>query len=358
MKRDLLSFSDLTRSDADRLFDVAARLKADQRAGRPHQELSQRTLALIFHKPSLRTRLSFEVAMTQLGGASIFITEREIGMGTRESIADVARVLSGYVDGIMIRTFDHDLAVGLARHAAIPVINGLTDWLHPCQILADLFTAREHGLNLDRMTLAYIGDGNNVANSWAEAAMLYGLEVRIACPEGYEPDPKLVARVSQSGRGRVRVLRSPTEAAEGAHVLYTDVWASMGQELEREKRLPIFRDYQVNDDLLARAAPRAVVMHCLPAHRGEEITEEVIEGPRSIVFAEAENRMHLQKAILFEYVGGALAARGASRVSPTVRRKSASDRPSAVRKAAARKGSTAQAARKGGGRAGSRRAGR
>jgi len=304
MKRDLLSYADLTRADADRLFAVAARLKADLRAGRHHRELDQRSLALIFHKPSLRTRLSFEVAMTQLGGSSIFITEREIGMGQRESVADVARVLSGYVDGIMIRTFAHDLAMDLARHATVPVINGLTDWLHPCQILADLFTLKEHRVDLDRAVVAYIGDGNNVTNSWIEAALLFGLEVRIACPEGYDPDPQLVAKVSASGPGRVRIVRSPGEAAKGADVLYTDVWASMGQEAEREKRLPIFRGFQINRALLREAKPGATVMHCLPAHRGEEITEDVLEGPQSIVFPQAENRMHLQKAILFDLMAG------------------------------------------------------
>ncbi len=315
MKRDLLSFDDLTRSDADRLFATAARLKADLRAGRGHQELARKTLALIFHKPSLRTRLSFEVAMTQLGGSSIFITDREVGIGSRESVADVGRVLSGYVDGIMIRTFSHDLAIGLARHASVPVINGLTDWLHPCQILADLFTMKERGIDLDRAVLTYIGDGNNVANSWIEAARLYRLEVRIACPEGYEPDPKLVANVSASGPGRVKILRSPGEAAEGADALYTDVWASMGQEAEREKRLPVFRPYQINGSVLRNAKPGALVMHCLPAHRGEEITDEVIEGPQSVVFPQAENRMHLQKAVLYHLLmakarGGAAKVRG------------------------------------------------
>jgi len=300
MKRDLLSFADLTRTDADRLFATAARLKADLRSGRRHRELDQKTLALIFHKPSLRTRLSFEVAMTQLGGASVFITDREIGIGSREPIQDVARVLSGYVDGIMIRTFDHQLAVGLARHATVPVINGLTDWLHPCQILADLFTMIERGLDLDRAVVAYIGDGNNVANSWIEAASIFGLTVRIACPEGYDPDANLVAQVGSSGRGRVEIHRSAAVAAEGADVLYTDVWASMGQEAEREKRLPIFRPYQIHAGMLARAKPRAIVLHCLPAHRGEEITEEMIEGPHSAVFDQAENRLHFQKAILFD----------------------------------------------------------
>jgi len=309
MNPDLLSFADLTRADADRLFSVASRLKADLRAGRRHQELAQKSLALIFHKPSLRTRLSFEVAMTQLGGESVFITDREIGIGSREPVQDVARVLSGYVDGIMIRTFDHQLAVGLARHASVPVINGLTDWLHPCQVLADLFTLHERKLNLDRIIVAYIGDGNNVANSWVEAAGLYGLTVRIACPEGYDPDRNLIAQVESSGRGKIEIHRSAAAAADGADVLYTDVWASMGQEAEREKRLPIFRPYQVNSDLLRGAKPGAVVLHCLPAHRGEEITEEVLEGAQSAVFDQAENRLHLQKAVLYQWLGKTAAPR-------------------------------------------------
>ena len=303
MKRDLLSFNDLTRADVDRLFKTADRLKADLRSGRSHDDLGQKTLALVFHKPSLRTRLSFEVAMTQLGGTSVFITDREIGIGSREPVQDVARVLSGYVDGIMIRTFDHQLAVGLARHASVPVINGLTDWLHPCQILADLFTLHERGRDLDRIVVTYVGDGNNVANSWIEAAGLFGMTVRIACPEGYDPDRNLIAQVGASGAGRVEIHRSPAEAAAGADVLYTDVWASMGQEAEREKRLPIFQGYQINAALLRRAKPDALVLHCLPAHRGEEITDDVIEGARSVVFDEAENRLHLQKAVLYELMG-------------------------------------------------------
>ena len=322
MKRDLLSFADLTRKDADRLFVTAARLKADLRAGRRHQELARQTLALIFHKPSLRTRVSFEVAMTQLGGSSIFITDREIGMGSREPVQDVARVLSGYVDGIMIRTFDHQIAVNLARFATIPVVNGLTDWLHPCQILADLLTMIEHGLDLDRATVAYIGDGNNVANSWIEAAGLYGMTLRIACPEGYDPDMALVEQVRESGKGRVEIVRSPEEAAAGADVLYTDVWASMGQEAEREKRLPIFRPYQINGALLDRAQPNALVLHCLPAHRGEEITDEVMEGPHAGVFPQAENRLHVQKAVLWELMVAGN-ERGARRSGPAPRRAAA-----------------------------------
>ncbi len=337
MKPDLLSFADLTRADVDRLFSVAAKLKADLRAGRRHQELAQKSLALIFHKPSLRTRLSFEVAMTQLGGESVFITDREIGIGSREPVQDVARVLSGYVDGIMIRTFDHQLAVGLARHASVPVINGLTDWLHPCQVLADLFTLRERKLDLDRIVVAYIGDGNNVANSWVEAAGLFGLTIRIACPEGYDPDRNLIGQVESAGRGRIEIHRSAAAAAEGADVLYTDVWASMVQEAEREKRLPIFRPFQINAELLRRAKPGAVVLHCLPAHRGEEITEDVLEGPQSAAFDEAENRLHLQKAVLYEYLGKAAASRGTAKTkekaagTPRKGKKKTTKKPAAAR---------------------------
>jgi len=206
--------------------------------------------------------------------------------------------------------------VGLARHARVPVINGLTDWLHPCQVLADLFTLRERKLNLDRIVLAYIGDGNNVANSWVEAAGLFGVTVRIACPEGYDPDRNLIAQVESSGRGKIEIHRSAAAAAEEADVLYTDVWASMGQEAEREKRLPIFRPYQVNADLLRRAKRGALVLHCLPAHRGEEITEEALEGPQSAVFDQAENRLHLQKAILYEWMRA-----GAKKRSPRAKKK-------------------------------------
>jgi ornithine carbamoyltransferase len=348
MKRDLVSFADLSRAEADRLFATAARLKADLRAGRRHEELRQRTLALIFHKPSLRTRVSFEVAMTQLGGTSLFITEKEIGMGSREPVQDVARVLSGYVDGIMIRTFDHRLAADLARHAAIPVVNGLTDWLHPCQILADLLTMKERGIDLDRAVVAFIGDGNNVANSWIEAATLYGLTVRISCPEGYDPDPKLIAKVKSGGPGRAVIVRSPVEAAEGADVLYTDVWASMGQEAEREKRLPIFRPYQINGDLLRRAKKSAIVLHCLPAHRGEEITDEAIEGPQSAVFQEAENRLHVQKAVLYELMAASPAAakqgRGVAKKSAARSKRRATMKP--ARKAARGRGASARPKRR------------
>ena len=250
---------------------------------------------------------------------------------------DVARVLSGYVDGIMIRTFDHQLASDLARHATIPVVNGLTDWLHPCQILADLLTMKERGIDLDRAVVAFIGDGNNVANSWIEAATLFGLTIRISCPEGYDPDPSLIAKVKSRGPGRAVIVRSPAEAADGADVLYTDVWASMGQEAEREKRLPIFRSYQINGDLLRRAKKTAIVLHCLPAHRGEEITDEAIEGPQSAVFQEAENRLHVQKAVLYELMAGPGAAkrpRAGAKRGAAPRKRPASKKP--ARPAAAR----------------------
>ena len=349
MKRDLLSFADLTRAQADRLFDVALRLKADLRAGKAHQEFAGKTLAVLFHKPSLRTRLSFEVAMTQLGGSSLFITDKEIGIGSREPVQDVGRVLSGYVDGIMIRTFDHQLVVNLARHATIPVINGLTDWLHPCQILADLLTMQECGIDLDQAVVAFVGDGNNVANSWIEAATLYGLTIRIACPEGYDPDPTLVARVRSGGPGRVEIHRTAASAAKGADVLYTDVWASMGQEAEREKRLRAFQGYTIDSKALALAKPTAIVLHCLPAHRGEEISDDAIEGRQSMVFQQAENRLHAQKAVLWELMGaGAGVSKRRSGAVAKSTRKAAPKRRAATpaRKPAKKKPS----ARRGGGR--------
>jgi ornithine carbamoyltransferase len=301
--RHFVSMTDWSRKDLDGLFDLAVRLKKEHKERGAGDLLRGRTLALIFHKPSLRTRVSFEVGMTQLGGSSAYITDAEIGLGTRESVPDVARVMSRYVDGIMIRTFAHANCVDLARHATVPVINGLTDHLHPCQIGADLLTILEKGRALDGLKLAWIGDGNNVAHSWIEAAMSYDIDLRLAVPKGYEPDRGLLERARAAGR-RVAVTHDAKEASRGADVLYTDVWASMGQEKEREKRLRDFSGFQVNSDLLGVAAPDALVLHCLPAHRGEEITDEVIEGPHSAVFDEAENRLHFQKAVLARLLGG------------------------------------------------------
>lgn len=297
-KVDFLSIADYSRSQLDLLLDLATTLKEAWRVGRSEARLSGKVLALILHKPSLRTRVSFEVGMAHLGGRALHITDAEIGFGKRESIHDIARVLSGFVDGIMIRTFHQADVVELARHARVPVINGLTDSDHPCQILSDLFTIREKGLSLDGLRLAWIGDGNNVAKSWIDAALSYEIDLRLACPEGYEPDPEAIARVRAAGPGKVTLVRSVHDAVEGSQVLYTDTWTSMGQEAEGERRRAAFAGYQIHEGLLAKAAPGALVMHCLPAHRGEEITDGVMDGAQSIVFDQAENRLHLQKAIL------------------------------------------------------------
>jgi ornithine carbamoyltransferase len=303
-KIDFLSIRNHDRAELDLLLDLAATLKEAWRAGRSEPRLAGKVLACIFHKPSLRTRISFEVGMAHLGGRSLYVTDAEIGFGKRESIHDIARVLSGFVDGIMIRTFSQANVEELARHARIPVINGLTDADHPCQILADMFTIREKGISLDGLTLAWIGDGNNVAKSWIDAAGAYAIDLRLACPAGFDPDPAAVERVRASGRGRVTIVRKPEEAVVGAKVIYTDTWTSMGQEAEAARRREAFAGFQVNAALLSKAARGALVMHCLPAHRGEEITDEVMDGPQSVVFDEAENRLHLQKAILVHCLGG------------------------------------------------------
>ncbi len=298
MKKDLLRVLDLTGRDLRSLVSSGRAWKRrwGKRVGpRP---LAGKSLAMVFQKASTRTRVSFEVGMTRLGGHALFLSPADTQIGRGEPVRDTARVLSRYVDGIMIRTFSHAVAEEIARASSVPVINGLTDDHHPCQVLADLMTAQERGLDLRRMRVAYVGDGNNVANSWVESAHLLGFTLRIACPKGYEPSARVRREAEAIGRGDVRVLRDPVEAARGANVLYTDVWTSMGQEKERRKRLAAFRGYQVDADLLRTAAKGAIVMHCLPAHRGEEITDEVIEGSQSAVFDEAENRLHVQMAIL------------------------------------------------------------
>lgn len=301
--RHLLSGADLSRAEVETLFRRAAEGKADLRAGRRTAPLAGRTLALVFEKPSLRTRVTFEVGMVQLGGAAVYLGAQEIGLGQRESVADVARNLGRWVDGIAARTFAHATVEALARHAGVPVINALSDHEHPCQALADVFTLWERGLDLARLQVAWLGDGNNVCHSLLLVAALWGTEVRVACPPGYEPAPAVVAAARARG-GRVRITHDVREAAEGAEVLYTDVWVSMGQEAEREARLERFQRYQLNRRVLELAAPGALVMHCLPAHRGEEITDEVLDGPRSIVLDQAENRLHVQKALLRQLLGG------------------------------------------------------
>ncbi|HZP45311.1 MAG TPA: ornithine carbamoyltransferase [Candidatus Binataceae bacterium] len=295
-KRDFLDLSSLRVGELEALLRLADRLKIETKAGVEHPYLRGKTLAMIFQKPSLRTRITFETGMAQLGGHAIYLAPQDIGIGERESVKDVARNLSRWVDLIMIRTFSHSICVELAREANVPVINGLTDLLHPCQLLADLQTLRAHFDDLSRLKIAFVGDGFNLAQSWIEAAALARFELRIACPTGYEPDPGFVARLQQEKLGII--TDDPFAAVKDADVIYTDTWTSMGQESEAGKRRRAFRNFQVNAALLQHAQPQALVMHCLPAHRGEEITDEVIDGPRSVVLEQAENRLHAQKAVM------------------------------------------------------------
>lgn len=298
-KRDFLAISDFSRSELAELFDLAERMKRGDYRERP---LEGKTLAMIFGKTSTRTRVSFEVGAFQLGGHALFLSSRELQLGRGEPTRDTARVLSGYVDGIMIRTYQHTEVEELARYATVPVINGLTDLLHPCQVLADVLTLREEFGGWEGKVVAWIGDGNNMANSWIEAAGMLGFELRLACPEGYEPNHAIFER--NATRTRLSITELPEEAAAGAHVVTTDVWASMGHEEEAESRRHAFRGYAVDDALMALARPEAIFLHCLPAHRGEEVSESVLEGPRSRVWAEAENRLHIQKALMTALMSG------------------------------------------------------
>ena len=298
-----LSMEDLDRDEVLRLFRLTAELKSRIKAGDRATPLTGRTMALIFEKPSLRTRVTFEVGMVQLGGASVYLAAQEIGFGKRESVPDIARNLSRWVDIVTARVFSHATVEDLARHATIPVINGLSDREHPCQAMADLFTLWERGLDLGKTRLAWIGDGNNVCHSVILLGAHLGMDMVVATPPGYEPDPRVVETCRRLG-GRVALTPEAREAAEGADVVYTDVWISMGQEAERERRHEAFQRYQVNETLLRFATPKALVMHCLPAHRGEEITDAVLDGPQSVILDQAENRLHAQKAIILHLLGG------------------------------------------------------
>src|SRR6267378_8654786 len=300
-KRDFLQITDFSRKEVEQLFDLAKRMKAPK-GGYRETPLAGKTLAMIFAKSSTRTRVSFEVGAYQLGGQALFLSSRDIQIGRGEPIPDTARVLSRYVNGIMIRTFDHGEVEELARHATIPVINGLTDLSHPCQVLADLLTVREALGTWDGKRIAWVGDGNNMANSWVEAAQVLGFELCLACPEGYEPNRAIFER-AKAGGACLSITEAPEEAVEGAHVVNTDVWASMGQEEEAESRRNAFRGYTVDPDLMKLADANAIFLHCLPAHRGEEVTADVIEGPQSRVWDEAENRLHVQKALLATLMG-------------------------------------------------------
>jgi ornithine carbamoyltransferase len=296
--RDFLAIPDFSREELLALFDLAERMRRGEYQKKP---LAGKSLAMIFMKSSTRTRVSFEVGTYELGGHALFLSPRDVQLGRGEPIADTARVLSRYVDGIMIRTFAHQDVEELARYSDVPVINGLTDLLHPCQILADILTIRQHLGSYEGKKVAWIGDGNNMANSWINAAYRFGFELVIACPEGYEPADHLLARAQKETK--ITITRDPKEAIAGADVVNTDVWASMGQEGEQKKRERDFAGYTVDRGMMARAAKDAIFLHCLPAHRGEEVSADVIDGPQSRVWDEAENRLHIQKAIMAVLMG-------------------------------------------------------
>ncbi len=298
MKRDFLAETDFSKKEIIETFKLARKLKKKVKKGEKHHLLRGKVLGMIFQKPSNRTRVSFEVGMYQLGGHAIYLGPAEIGLGTRESVADIARVLSRFTDGIMARVFGHDLVKGLAQWASVPVINGLSDLLHPCQILGDLLTIIEHKGTWEGVRITYIGDGNNIVNSFINIAGILPLDLRVACPKGYEPNAEILAAARAKAVSKIEVMRDPIEAVSGADVIYTDTWASMGQEAEAEARRKVFKRYQVNSKLLEHAARDYIFMHCLPAHRGEEVTDEVMDGPHSVIFDEAENRLHIQKAIM------------------------------------------------------------
>ena len=304
MKKDFISIHDISRYEFFELMDMTQKIKDDPDDFR--KKLKNRVLAMIFEKPSLRTRMTFEVGMLELGGKAIYLSPSEIQIGKRETVEDVAHNLERWVDGIMVRTFAHDNVVRLAQAASIPVINALTDLLHPCQAMADFFTLKEHKGDISRIKLAWVGDGNNVCHSLMFAAAKTGCRMSVAVPKGYEPNPEIVKLALADGQGtgfQLTISNNPAEAVREADAIYTDTWTSMGQETEKEERLRTFAPFQVNEALMAQANPDCVFMHCLPAHRGEEVTAEVFEGPRSIVFDEAENRLHAQKAIMLALMG-------------------------------------------------------
>lgn len=298
--RDLLSLADLAPAETAFLIDLGIRVKTQPSLYR--QSLEGKTLAMLFEKPSLRTRVTFEVGMSQLGGHALYLGSQEVGLGKREAIKDVARNLTRWVDAVMARVFEHESLVELAKHASIPVVNGLSDIEHPCQALGDFMTLHEHKQKLSGLTLAWVGDGNNVVHSLIHGAARLGVRMRVATPPGYGPNPVVVDAARREG-GSIELTNDPAEAVAGADAVYTDVWASMGQEAEAEARQQVFRPYQVNARLMRRAGAKALFMHCLPAHRGLEVTDEVIDGQKSIVYDQAENRLHIQKAILLALLG-------------------------------------------------------
>jgi len=302
----LIDINDLSYEEIENIFTLAARLKKEQKEGVTHHLLKGKTLGMIFSKSSTRTRVSFEVGMYQLGGFAIFLSSDDIQLGRGETIYDTAKVLSGYVDGIMIRTFKHSDVLDLAKYGTIPVINGLTDLMHPCQVLADLFTVYEKKGKIKGLKLAYIGDGNNVANSLLQGCAKTGMDISVATPAGYGCDETIIEQAKQASKitgSSILITQDPEEAIKDADVVYTDTWVSMGQEAEKEQRLKVFMPYQVNSSLFSKAKKDAMFLHCLPAYRGYEVTDKIIDGPNSCVFEEAENRLHVQKAIMVTLMG-------------------------------------------------------
>ncbi len=306
MKQDFLAVSDYSTSEIKEMLDLAIALKKERQAGGNKPILQGKVLGLIFQKPSLRTRISFEMGMRHLGGDALYISPAEIGLGQRESIADVARVLSGYVDGIMARVFSHQHILDLAKWSSIPVINGLSDYNHPCQAMADALTIIEKFGSMHGLNVSFIGDGNNVAVSLIHISALLGANFTLASPAGYDMDPKAIAiadKLAEKTGSKFQFLRDPHEAVKGADVIYTDTWTSMGQEAEAKTREAIFSPFQVNAKLVSEANKDVIVMHCLPAHRGQELTDEVADGPHSVIFPQAHNRLHAQKAVLVKLLG-------------------------------------------------------
>lgn len=303
MKKDIRSLLDLAEKDFTDLFEMAKKMKTRFKKGEIDKTLAGKTIGLLFDKPSTRTRISFEAAMAQLGGTAVFISAKDTQIARNEPVKDTARVLSRYLDALVIRTYSQQMIDEFADHASIPVINALTDRFHPCQVLSDLMTVIEFKGGYEGIRIAWVGDGNNMAHSWINAAAVLGLNLSLACPEGYLPDAQILKQAKAMGKGRIDVTNDPKSAVKGADVINTDVWASMGQEDKLDERKAIFQSFQLNDSLLENAAKDAIVMHCLPAHREEEITEAVLEGPHSVVWDQSENKLHMHKAILARLIG-------------------------------------------------------
>lgn len=302
----LISLNDLSLEEIEQILNLSEKLKKQQKEGVPHQHLKGKTLGMIFTKSSTRTRVSFEVGMFQLGGYALFLSSNDIQLGRGETIYDTAQVLSRYLDGIMIRTFDHSDVEDLAKYGTIPVINGLTDLMHPCQILADLFTVYEHKGTLKGLKMAYLGDGNNIAHSLLHGCSKVGMDIAVASPKGYTCDEKIISEAKESAKisgSKVIITEDPVEAIKDADVVYTDTWVSMGQESEKQERIKVFEPYRVDGNLFTKAKEDAIFLHCLPAYRGYEVSNEIIDGPQSVVFDEAENRLHVQKAIMTILMG-------------------------------------------------------